>query len=57
MWPLINDNKQQLDIKEKNAKLCNTCFFFEKKFFRKTKKPLITKKKLNSFVYSSKGSL
>ena len=44
MCPLINENKQQLDKKkEKKAKLCNTCFFFEKKLFPKTQIPLITK--------------
>ena len=42
MWPLINQNKQQLDKKEKDAKLYKTCFFFEKNLFPKTKKPLIT---------------
>ena len=36
MWPLIIENKQKLDKKEKNAKLCNTCFFFEKNLFPKT---------------------
>ena len=36
MWPLINENKQQLDKKKKkNAKLRNT-FFFEKNLFPKT---------------------
>ena len=34
MWPLINENKQQLDRKAKNAKLINTCFF-RKKFISK----------------------
>ena len=32
MWPLINENKQQLE--KKNAKLCNTCFFRKKTFQR-----------------------
>ena len=36
MWPHISENKQQLDKKEKNAKLINTCFFFEKNLFPKT---------------------
>ena len=35
MWPLNNENKRKLD-KEKIAKLCNTCFSFEKNLFPKT---------------------
>ena len=36
MWPLFTENKQQLDRKEKNAKLCNICFgtLFEKNYFQ-----------------------
>ena len=36
MGPLFNENKQPLEIKEKSAKLRNTCFFFEKDLFPKT---------------------
>ena len=36
MCPVIIENKQQLDKKEKNAKLCKTCFFFEKNLLPKT---------------------
>ena len=58
MWPLINENEQQLDKKEKNAKLCSNCFFFRKKFISKDMKSINYKmKKLNGFVHSSKGSL
>ena len=35
MWPLIIENRQQLDKKEKNAKFRNTCFFFRKKIISK----------------------
>ena len=38
MWPLINENKQQSDKTEKNAKLCNICFFFRKNFISKDMK-------------------
>ena len=56
MWPLINENKQQLDKKEKYAKLCNACFF-RRKFISKDMKAINYKmKKLNRFVYSSIGS-
>ena len=37
MWLLINENKQQLDKKEKNAKLCNSCFFLKKIYFQRHK--------------------
>ena len=35
MWPVINGNKQQLEKEEKNAKLCNTCFFSKKIYFQR----------------------
>ena len=57
MWPLISENKQQLDKKEKNAKLIINCFFFEKKFISKDIKAINYKLiNLNRFVHSSKGS-
>ena len=59
MWPLFNENKQQLHKKEKNAKLSNTCFFFEirKKFISKDMKAINYKMKiLIRFVHSSKVS-
>ena len=37
MWPLINENKQQLDKKRKKAKLTNTCFFSKKNYFQRHK--------------------
>ena len=37
MWPHINEKKQQLDKKEKNAKLCNTCFFSKKIYIQRHK--------------------
>ena len=37
MWPLIIENEQQLDKKEKNAKLCNTYFFLNKVYFQRHK--------------------
>ena len=43
MWPLIHENKQQLDKKEKKMQNYVKFVFFEKNLFPKTWKPLITK--------------
>ena len=50
IWPLINENKQQLDKKE--CKNMYYLFSFEKNLFPKTWKPLITKWKswIGSFI-------
>ena len=51
MWPLINENKQQLD-KEEKCKIMYYLIFFEKNLIPKTWKPLITKWKswIGSFI-------
>ena len=55
MWQLFVENKQKLDKKVKSAKLCNTCFFFEKKFISKDIEAINYKmKNLNRFVHTSK---
>ena len=57
MWPLIKENMQQSDKNEKNAKLCNYCFF-RKKFISKDMKAINYKmKNLNRFNQSSKKTL
>ena len=57
MWPLINENKQQLDKREKMQNY-EMLVFFRKKFNSKDMKAINCKmKKWNRFVYSSKGSL
>ena len=54
MWPLINENKQQLDIKKMQNYVL---VFFRKKFISKDMKAInYEMKKLNRFVHSSKGS-
>ena len=35
MWPLIEENKQEIDKEEKNLELCNTCFFSKKIYFQR----------------------
>ena len=56
MWPLKNENKQQLNKKEKNAKLCNTCFFRKKFISKDIKANNYKMKNLNRFAHSFKGS-
>ena len=57
MWPLNNENKQQLDKKEK-CKIIQYLFFFRKKSISKDMKAINYKiKKMIRVVYSSIGSL
>ena len=56
MWPLIDENKQKLDKKEKMQNYV-ILVFIQKKFISKNMKAMYYKmKKLNRFVYSFKGS-
>ena len=56
MWPLINENKQQLDRKKKQNYVL-LVFFRKKKIISKDMKTIKYKmKRLNRFVHSSKGS-
>ena len=56
IWPLINENKQKLDKKEKTQNYV-ILVFFRKKFISKDMKTINYKiKKLNRFVYSSNGN-
>ena len=57
MWPLINQNKQQLG-KKKKMKNYVKLVFFRKKFISKDIKAINYKlKNLKRLVYSSRGSL
>ena len=57
MWRLLNEHEQQLDKKEKNAKVRNTYFFLRKKFISKDIKANNYKmKNFNMFVPSFKGN-
>ena len=56
MWPLINENKQQLDEKEKKLQNYIILVFFRKKFIYKDIKAIkYNMNNLNRFVYFSKG--
>ena len=54
MWPLINENKQELNKKGKKAKLCNTCFFSKKNYLQRHEGHELQKEKIDRFVHSSK---
>ena len=57
MWPFISETRQQVEKKEKRAKVCNNFDFFRKKIISKVMKDNNYKiKYLNRVIYSCKGS-